>query len=194
MSTEQNKTYQNFLYPPGGILLWIIILLELITFAGVLVAMAYNASIEPEIFHTSRLQLNVTIGTINTVVLLTSGLFMAAAVHSFKLSDKQKASNYLLFTILLGLTFLVLKSIEYSSKIDAGLTIDTNLFYSYYWMLTVFHVIHVLVGLVILVVIYTKIKKSSKPIALLDLESGAAFWHLCDLIWLLLFPIIYLIF
>jgi len=93
-----------------------------------------------------------------------------------------------------GLLFLALKSIEYIDKIKAGLTIGYNSFFTFYWMLTLFHVIHILVGLIILGSVFIGIRKRNGTITINDFEASAAFWHMCDLIWLLLFPIIYLIF
>ena len=186
--------YKNIYTPPGGILLWIIIFLELITFGIALIVMAVYAQAEPMIFHDSRLQLDVTIGMLNTVFLLTSGFFMANTVQELKRNNKSKGHTYLVATILFGLFFLVLKAIEYSSKIDAGLFMGTNMFFTFYWLLTVFHVIHVIVGLVILSTILYGLKKEDSPTKMEDIEASAAFWHMCDLIWLLLFPVIYLIF
>jgi len=186
--------YKNIFYPPGGILLWIIIFLELITFGAALIAMVFYGKQEVEIFHESRLLLNVTYGTINTIFLLTSGFFMAASVHELKLNNKQRDQKYLLTTMLFGLLFLVLKSVEYHAKLNAGLDMGYNTFFTFYWMLTLFHVIHVLVGLVILSSVYFGIKKENSKTKMEDVEASAAFWHMCDLIWLLLFPVIYLIF
>ena len=192
METE-TIDHKNIFYPPGGILLWIIIFLELITFGALLIAMAYYSTQEPEIFHTSRLQLNSTIGTINTIFLIVSGFFMAASVHYLKLNELKKSSLYLKLTMLGGVLFLILKSFEYAHKIEMGLTIGHNTFYTFYWLLTLFHVIHVIVGLVILVSVYFGLKKEKLTTEVEDVEARAAFWHMCDLIWLLLFTIIDLI-
>ena len=192
-----NKTvidYKNIYYPPGGILLWIIIFLELITFGAALIAMVFYGKQEAEIFHESRLLLNVTYGTINTVFLLTSGFFMAVTVHEIKENQTQKAQKYLLVTMLFGFLFLILKAIEYNAKLNAGLDMGYNTFFTFYWMLTLFHVIHVIVGLVILTSVYFGIKKENSTTNIIDVEASAAFWHMCDLIWLILFPVIYLIF
>lgn len=186
--------YKNIYYPPGGILLWIIIFLELITFGAALIALVFSAKEDPILFHESRLLLNVTFGTINTVFLLTSGFFMTVTVHEIKLNQKQKAQKYLLLTMLFGFLFLILKAIEYNAKLNAGLDMGYNTFFTFYWMLTLFHVIHVIVGLVILLSVYFGIKKEKSTTKIEDVEASAAFWHMCDLIWLLLFPVIYLIF
>ncbi len=184
--------HKSIFYPPGGILIWIIIFLELITFGIALIAMVVSNNENPEIFHSSRLQLNTAIGTINTIFLITSGFFMAKSVSELKNQNIKKSSLFLNLTMLGGLLFLLLKSVEYYFKIEAGLTINYNTFFTYYWLLTLFHVVHVIVGLVILLVISRSLKKNK--INLEDFEASASFWHMCDLIWLLLFPIIYLIF
>ncbi|PCH78000.1 MAG: nitric oxide reductase [Flavobacteriaceae bacterium] len=185
---------KNVYYPPGGILMWIIIFLELFTFGMALVAMVYYGSLERELFHESRLLLNASYGAVNTVFLLTSGFFMAKSVMELKRQEVAKSIRYLSLTMFLGLCFLVLKGIEYSLKIEAGLDMNYNLFFTFYWALTIFHVIHVLVGLIILGVSTYNLKRNPAKVDLIDIEAGAAFWHMCDLIWLLLFPIIYLIF
>ena len=190
-----NKTaidYKNVYFPPGGILMWIIIYLELITFGMALVAFVYYGAEEPEVFHQSKLQLNSTIGAINTLFLLTSGLFIANAVHFYKEGNIKKTTFFFKLAMLGGFLFLLLKSYEYYTKIDNGITLDTNTFYTFYWMLTGFHIIHVLIGLVILFLTERSISKNKAELE--DVEASATFWHMCDIIWLLLFPIIYLIF
>ena len=185
---------KNIYYPPGGILLWIIIFLELITFGIALIAMVVSSKQDPTVFHESRLLLNTAFGTINTVFLITSGFFMALSVNYLKQKNTKRSLFFLRLTMLGGLLFLVLKSFEYFDKIEAGLTVGYNTFFTFYWMLTLFHVIHVLVGLVILGSVYFGLKKTTSTTSIEDVEASAAFWHMCDLIWLLLFPIIYLLF
>lgn len=181
-------------YPPGGILMWIIIFLELITFGMAIIAMVYYGQQEAELFHESRLKLNTAFGTINTTLLITSGYFMALSVRYIKEKKVKPSLKFLKLTMLLGICFLILKSIEYYFKLDEGLGLSYNTFFTFYWMLTLFHVIHVLTGLVILMLNYLGIKKKKANINIDDFEASAAFWHMCDLIWLLLFPVIYLVF
>jgi len=183
--------YKNIYYPPGGILLWIIILLELITFGIALIALVVSSKENLTLFHESRLHLNSTFGAINTIFLLTSGAFMAATVHQFKEENFQKATKYINLTILGGLFFLLLKGFEYYLKIESGHTLGSNTFFTFYWLLTGFHVVHVLIGLIIL--LFTKRSLHKRKALLEDVEATAAFWHMCDLIWLLLFPVLYLI-
>ena len=185
--------HKNFYYPPGGILMWIVIFLELLTFGIAIVVFMYTAREERAAFAASASRLDVTIGSINTVVLLTSGYYMARCVEFFRRGLKLYKVQ-LALALLAGTTFLALKSVEYAHKLSEGLTLGSGTFFDFYWMLTGFHVVHVVVGMVILLWWVVTEPKKPKDLALPQLETGAAFWHLCDLIWLLLFPVLYLIF
>jgi len=184
--------YKNIFYPPGGILIWILILLELFTFGIALVVLAMSSKENPTAFYESSSHLNATYGAMNTIFLLTSGFFMATSVHHFKANNLKKASFYLNITMFGGVLFLILKSLEYYEKIELGFVLGYDTFFNFYWLLTGFHVIHVLVGLVIL--LFMKRSLSKQTSTLEDVEASAAFWHMCDLIWLLLFPVLYLVF
>jgi len=193
LKTAETK-YKDIYYPPGGILIWLIIFLELFTFGIALIVMVVYGKQEPELFHNSRLMLNTTFGMANTLFLLTSGYSMAISVTALKNKNKGKSLRYLVLTMSFGILFLGLKSFEYVDKLNEGLSIGYNTFFTFYWMLTLFHVIHVLVGLVILMSVYFGIRKENSNTSIEDVESSAAFWHMCDLIWILLFPILYLFF
>jgi nitric oxide reductase NorE protein len=188
--TELN--YRDIFYPPGGVLIWMIIFIELITFSLGLIAMVYYGKSEAALYHSSCLTLNKNIAIINTIVLLTSSYFMATAIRFVKDENTRKASGYIRFTILFGLLFVCLKAFDYYLKVQAGEFLTTNTFYTFYWILTAFHLIHVLIGLSILLYFYMTLRKATSDLVLTDLMAGAAFWHMCDLIWLLLFPVIYL--
>lgn len=193
MNVEQIES-KKIWYPPGGILIWIIIFLELITFGAALIAMAHYSNQETELFHNSSLKLNTAMGMFNTLFLLTSGYFMAISVSALKNNNKTKFKKLLGLTMFFGCLFLSLKSFEYIEKLNEGLTIGYNTFFTFYWMLTLFHVIHVIVGLVILISIYFGITNEQSDTSIDDVEAGAGFWHMCDLIWMMLFPVIYLLF
>ena len=184
---------KNIYYPPGGILMWIIIFLELFTFGIALIVLVANSKEDPNLYHQSRLDLNTAFGAINTVFLLTSGFFMATTVHKVRENKLKQASFFLKLTILGGLMFIILKGFEYYLKIKVGYTLGFNSFYTFYWLLTGFHVIHVIVGLVILFFFLKGFKQVNSKNTIEDIEAGATFWHMCDLIWLLLFPVLYLI-
>jgi len=189
---EKINIKKNIYYPPGGILLWIIIFLELLTFGMAIIAFLVSSRSELSLFHESRLQLNITLGSCNTIILICSGYYMAKAVNYFKENDSKRFSSSLHLTMLIGSLFIVLKSIEYYYKIKNNLLIDTNTFFTFYWLLTIFHLIHVIVGIIILIVIRYKTKQQPHIITIDDVEAAGAFWHMCDLIWLLIFPLLYL--
>lgn len=186
--------YKNIFYPPGGLLIWILIFLELLTFGIALIVMVILSKDEPELFHQMSQKLHTILGSVNTIVLITSGYFMAKSVHFFKEQKHDKSKISLLLTMLLGGVFILIKSVEYYQKINEGITLGSNTFMNFYWLLTGFHLIHVLVGMVILLWIYFGIKRQETSLEVLDFEAGASFWHMCDLIWLLLFPVLYLLF
>lgn len=167
-------------------------MMELVTFGVAMIAFFVSSTGDPEVFHASRMQLNPMFGLINTVFLLTSGYFMAMSVQKFKANDPATARKYLNLTMLGGLLFLLLKGVEYQQKISHGLVLGHNTFFTYYWLLTVFHLMHVLVGMIILLCMKAKLKPN-KIINTEDYEAGGVFWHMCDLIWLLLFPALYLV-
>ncbi len=186
--------YKNIFYPPGGILIWMVILVEVITFTIALIVFAFQRQDAVSVFNSSQAMLNKTIGTINTIILLTSGYFMAEALHLLKSGNDEKSKIYMRFTIAFGIAFLVLKGFEYLQKLEHGINFRYNTFFTFYWMLTGFHFLHVLFGVILLTFVYLRIKKGvySKN-NFLDVETSASFWHMCDLIWMLLFPTLYLI-
>ncbi|TGL85560.1 cytochrome C oxidase subunit III [Leptospira congkakensis] len=189
MSDEKNFPNQSLWYPPGGILIWMIVFVEVLTFCLGIGSLLYDKSKDPTGFLMMQSKLTKTFAFWNTIFLLSSGFCIALAVFY---KTKQKL-NY--FTILLsasivfGFAFLFLKFYEFREKWNLGFDLDGNIFFSYYWLLTGFHYLHVVVGVLILFIIY----RSRKTISFENLEAGAVFWHMCDLIWLLLYPALYLI-
>ncbi|KAA3612991.1 MAG: nitric oxide reductase [Calditrichaeota bacterium] len=193
-TTVQKENYKNIFYPPGGILIWMIITLEVLTFAIALFAFAIQRIDNLEMFNSSRQQLNILIGTINTIVLLSSGFFMAESLHKLKKGENKKSQFRMIAAIALGTVFLVLKAIEFNTKIEQGIGLEHNLFFTFYWLLTGFHFIHVFIGLIILIYLFIKIKNGYyNKENYFDVETGGAFWHMCDLIWMMLFPVLYLL-
>jgi len=190
----ENTNSKNFYYPPGGILIWIIIVLELITFMAGLSAYAIYRSNNVELVQESQHHLSALIGTINTIILITGGYFMAIGIRKIKAGYNEQAAKMILYAIITGLLFLMLKGYEYYDKIIDGIGMSTNTFFSFYWLITGFHFIHVTIAIIILLALYISIKKNkySKD-DYFDVETGGAFWHLCDLIWIVVFPLFYLL-
>ncbi len=170
---------------PGDPMMWILITSEILVFGGALWAFAGSELLNPEIYREARSHLNVPLATFNTLILLTSGLFAAFAVRFGKAGNTAKTRLSLLSAGLLGVLFMALKIYEYSEKLALGLDIETNTFYTLYYLVTGFHLAHVIFGLIILGIIAAWPSED-------NLESGTAFWHMVDLIWVIIFPIFYL--
>ena len=184
--------HKHLYYPPGGLLLWGLVLLELFTFGVALTAFFVSSHGAPEAFHASRQQLVPIYGLVNTVFLLTSGYFMALSMQHFKQQNFPSTRRYISLAMLGGVFFIILKSVEYQQKLSQGFTLSYDPFFTYYWLLTVFHLMHVIVGLIILAGLYFRLK-NPEQCKREDYEAGATFWHMCDIIWLILFPTVYLI-
>jgi nitric oxide reductase NorE protein len=147
-----------------------------------------------EQFHASAGHLNQTAGLINTVLLLTSSWFVARAVHAARGGSGRTAAVNFRLAILCALGFAIVKVFEYSEKIRAGIVINTNDFYMYYYVLTGIHFMHVLIGLGVLIFMARYAAAGALTATKIGhLESGASFWHLVDLLWIALFALLYLL-
>jgi nitric oxide reductase NorE protein len=168
--------------------------LEVFTFLGaILFFLSYKSKLSDE-FLSSQQMLNPIIGTINTIILITSGYFMAISVNYLRLNEHKKSARLMLIGILLGVGFLIIKSFEFYQKIELGIGFNYNTFYTFYWLMTGFHFVHVLFGVGLLVYMYKAVgAKKYSSTNLFDVEASASYWHLCDLIWILIFPILYLL-
>ncbi len=185
-------------YPPGDFGVWIIIYIELLTFGLFFIGFAISRQNQVEIFNTSQLLLDQRFGFTNTVLLITSSYFVVKAVmiiKSIKTSESfTKASYYLFGAIGFGGIFLLIKIFELASKYSAGINLSTNSFFMFYFILSVFHFMHVILGMIILTHLYlnTKAGLYTKD-EHRGLESGASYWHMVDLLWIVLFPLLYII-
>jgi len=177
-NTLESPNSKSIYYPPGGLLIWIIVFLELITFGAFLIVYLAFRQSDLDTFNASQSMLNSTLGMLNTIVLLTSGLFMAAGLVELKKGGR-KAVTYLALAIAFGVLFMALKGFEYNEKIELGIGFSTNQFWVFYWLITGFHLIHVLVAVVLLSYMLIKIKSGFYTSANYeDVESVGVFWHM----------------
>jgi len=195
MENSINKQNTNSIYyPPGGILIWFLIILEIFTFLGATLIFVYYRHNSPEEFAQSKTLLNPILGTINTIILITSGLFIALSINKLRENNYRKSSLYILFGVTLGVLFLIIKGYEFYHKLDSGIGFNYNNFFTFYWLMTGFHFVHVLFGVGLLAYMYKAVKKKKYNAEhMFDVEASATYWHMCDLIWILIFPILYLI-
>ena len=184
--------------PAGDFGIWVIVYIELITFGLLFLGYAFSRRADVELFNQSQLLLDQRFGFINTLILITSSYFVVKAIESIQLIDRKKAvklaSKWLLFAMILGSFFVFFKIIEFSDKFSQGINLSTNTFFMFYLLLTAFHFMHVILGLIILFNIRQKTKDGGYSLEnYKGMETGAIYWHLVDLLWIVLFPLIYII-
>ena len=189
VTTEQVKPRRL----PGVEGIWVFIGADSVIFAILFLSFMQDRLKNPALFEASRHALNMTLGGIDTLILLTSSWSVALAIQALKRDLIERVPRYLLGGVLTGLMFVVSKSIEYIQKFAHGLTPGTNPFYMWYFTLTGIHLLHVLVGTSLLAFLWVRSRSgafSSSHRAVP--ESVASFWHLVDLLWVVLFPLLYL--
>lgn len=179
-------------HPPGDLAIWIFILAELLVFGVFFVAYAFARSHQVELFNAMQATLDRHAGAVNTVLLISASACVARAVAAIELNQSAASARWLLAAMAGGAGFVVVKLFEYAAKIGAGISLSTNSFYMFYLSLTFFHFMHVILGLVILTAVWLKTRRGGYSAT--DhhgMTTGASYWHMVDLVWILLFPLIY---
>ncbi len=171
---------------PGDLMIWVLIVSELLVFGAGLAAFMAVRITDPAMFAEAQDHLNRAAAGANTAILVTSGFLAAKALRLREAAQRAKARLMLVMAAVLGVAFLWIKTIEYRADAAAGINIDTNAFFTFYYLLTGFHAAHVLAGILILLLVAWRDAPR-------NIEVGAAFWHMVDLVWVLLFPVIYLL-
>lgn len=171
---------------PGDFMMWVLIMSEVLVFGAALLAFLAVRAADPAAFLSDQAHLNATAGALNTAVLVTSGMLAARAVERRRTEDRRQARMSLIAASALGVLFLLIKWVEYSAEFAKGIGIETSPFFTFYFLITGFHALHVVAGVVILCLV-------ARWDGQRNIETGAAFWHMVDLVWVLLFPIIYLL-
>ena len=194
MSTSADSLASHARRLPGDLAMWFFILAELSVFAILILAFAVTQMFNPELFGASRAALDSSIGLALTLSLLTSGLFAALAVEQVRQDRQGRAALLLLAALLSSCVYVVLKLEEYAHLAGLGLGMEHNTFFTLYWILTGFHFLHVLLGMVILAWLAERCRRRAyRPDACSGLESGVLYWHMVDLVWVLLFPLVYVL-
>ena len=184
--------------------IWLFIFTELLFFGGLFVTYAVYRHAHPQAFHLAAQQLDVTVGTINTVILLISSMTIAMATTSIQKKNKRATLILIGITLFLALVFLVNKYFEWGVKFDHGIWPGSplleelgrgdTLFFALDFFMTGLHALHIIIGIVLITVIYVRVQKGKITFDNFQLlENGGLYWHLVDLIWIFLFPLFYLI-
>jgi len=171
---------------PGHPMMWVLILTEVVTFGLLFATFTVTRAVLPDIFAAGQAQLDPILGGINTLVLITSGWLAAMAVETRSAGRRGTARMLLGAAMALGLVFVAIKLAEYMAKAQAGIGLETDTFFTLYFLLTGFHLLHVVLGIVILAAV-------ALSDSVENLKTGTAFWHMVDLVWVVMYPLIYLI-
>jgi cytochrome c oxidase subunit III len=186
--------------------MWVFLVTEVLFFGGLFAAYCVYRGWYPDAFAAASHELDVTLGTVNTVVLITSSLTMALAVHAAQLGQRRLLLIFLIATMVLGGAFLGIKSVEYYHKFaehhipGPGFEFEhehfrhAQIFFSLYFIMTGLHALHMIIGIGIMLVMLwwswrgTITAEYSSPI-----EISGLYWHFVDIVWIFLFPLLYLI-
>ncbi|APC18743.1 cytochrome-c oxidase [Pseudomonas frederiksbergensis] len=194
MSTSAEARGVSRGHLPGDLAMWFFILAELSVFAILILAFAVTQALKPQMFGESRQLLNTSTGLAMTLSLLTAGLFAALAQEQIRYSRPRHGAIFLLAALLAASVYVVLKLTEYRHLLGAGLGMEHNTFFTLYWILTGFHFLHVLLGMFILGWLAERCRRGLHNASNRSgFESGVLYWHMVDLIWVVLFPLVYVL-
>ncbi len=186
--------------------MWIFLLTEMLLFGGLFTAYAVFRAWNPEMFLNSHLFLDRSLGLLNTIVLISSSVTIAIAVQRIQVNKPRQTATLLLVTLVLATIFLVVKYFEYSHKIHLGQLpgkfysftgvkgTNPHIFFSIYFAMTGLHLVHLVGGMFAIGgILWAVLKNRYSSIYYTPVENVALYWHLVDLIWIYLFPLLYLI-
>jgi nitric oxide reductase NorE protein len=178
---------------PGEVGIWVLILGDMTVFALFFGVFVHYRGHEAALFRHSQMTLNQSYGAINTLLLLTSSLFVVLGVTAVRRRMTSVAPKLFVLAFICGLGFSLIKVLEYSAKARHGISLNTNDFFMYYFVLTGIHFFHLLIGMGVLVFLWRlSLKPNPSEKQITYLEAGASYWHMVDLLWIVLFPLIYL--
>jgi nitric oxide reductase NorE protein len=179
---------------PGEPGLWVLIFGDLVLFGALFTTFLVYRGHSPALFTRSQRALDVDLGVVNTLLLLASSLFVAIGVRGVRRRNRQLAPWMFTVALCCGAGFGFDKYLEYSDKVEHGITPATDTFYMFYYVLTGLHMLHVLLGMGVLAFLAAQARSTHIDVRRFAyIEGGACFWHLVDLLWIVLFPLLYLV-
>lgn len=171
---------------PGDPMMWVLVFSELAAFGLLLGAFIVAHAVKPAVFASGQAALDVSLAGYNTIVLVASGWAAAKGAASARAAESRRARLWLFLAMALGGAFVAIKLVEYGYEISGGIGLETSVFFTLYFLLTGFHLLHVCLGILILAVVCRR----ADPV---HVETGTVFWHMVDLVWIVMFPIVYLV-
>ena len=176
----------------GDLDVWIFVLGDLAFFGAYFVIFMVYRHQETTIFLASQRHLSLIAGVLNTAVLLTSSRFVALAVQATRRGEYERSRQLISYGGLFGVIFVAIKVFEWAHEISQGFTLVHNDFFMFYFMLTGVHLFHVVLGLVVLVIVHRELRAAEHSRSWI-VESGAVYWHMVDLLWIIIFALLYLV-
>src|SRR6266853_3844190 len=186
--------------------MWIFLVTEIMFFGGMFTAYIVYRALHPEGFVEASHELNLTMGAINTAVLICSSLTMVLAVAAAQMGSRRALVTYLILTILLGSVFLGIKAVEYHEKFvshhvpgpsfhfDGPDAANAQLFFSLYFAMTGLHALHMIIGIVLLAILAIRAQRGHySPEYYTPIDMTGLYWHFVDIVWIFLFPLLYLL-
>jgi heme/copper-type cytochrome/quinol oxidase subunit 3 len=174
--------------PTGRLAIWWVIASEIVIFGGLLGSYIMHR-LAHDAWSAQAAHTNTWIGAFNTLVLLTSSLFAVLGHKAAEEGDGPRAARCLIYTAAGGVTFLIVKALEWTDEIAHGYTITSNTFWSFYYTAAGLHAAHVLGGVVILLMVAATARKN---LELHRVELIGIYWHFVDVVWIFLFPLLYI--
>jgi nitric oxide reductase NorE protein len=179
---------------PGEEGVWVFVLGDMTVFALFFATFMYSRSKNPDAFARDHESLNIVLGTANTVLLLTSSLLVVLGVQRVLAGAHRSAPRFFAGALACGLGFMVVKALEWTRLFSEGKSVGTGEFFSYYFMFTGIHLLHVVLGCIVLsrLISVTRAPELGPKKTML-VETGGVFWHMVDLLWVVLFALFYLV-
>jgi nitric oxide reductase NorE protein len=179
---------------PGTEGLWTFVFIDMTMFLLIFLTFMEDRLGKAGVYAASQLQLDEIFGLTNTLILLTSSWMMVEGVQAARAGATRGVRRYLGLTAALGLIFIVNKVVEYTLEVHAGITPATNSFFSYYYFITFVHLLHVVAGVGFIAYFRSLAAARTGSLAYqIQLENVGLFWHFVDVIWIFIFPLLYLV-
>jgi len=178
---------------PGAEGIWVLIAGDLAIFSLLFLSFLLDRNDDPATFEQGRQALHLDQGGINTLLLLTGSWCVVRALRAARAGDAVRAQRWLAGGVAGGAAFAVSKVVEYLREVDAGHTSTTSDFFMYYFSITGLHLVHVVVGTAILAGFLLAWRRRGVGSGLVAFESGALYWHVVDLLWIVIFPLLYVV-
>jgi len=175
---------------PGQPDMWAFVLFEAFVFTAYFTVYVFSRAQAPDLFREAQAHLDLRIGAVNTLALLTSSLFVARCVQAAREGSYRAATTNAFLTMLFGFVFLASKVREWAMEIGQGFSFTSDEFFSFYYFLTAIHFLHLLIGFAVLAVAVRELRSPARRSQVI-VETCATYWHTIDFLWVLIFALLY---